>query len=142
MRVGILELVTEAWSDDRWRSKFKFSGQMTERGPMKKQSLCAGLLLVQFLGSGQSRGRFGLCRQAGRSSRKQTRESKHSYNEHSYFQGGFILVLQSSFGPGIEPGRTFCTATSLKCQEIRYAIRSRILNFFVSRCKRVRQQIV
>lgn len=93
---------------------------MAERTTLQKQSLSAPRLLAQLFRPWRGFGRFILRQQICRWTRIKSREPKESYKNQSYFQDGFTLVTPSSFGAGIKPGPTFCTAALLWCQEVRY----------------------
>src|SRR5258708_4319873 len=114
---------------------------MAERTALQKQSLSAHLLFVQFFRSGQSPDRLVLRRQTGRSPEKNIRESKHHYDSSSYFQDRFTFALQSSFACVAVSGRTFCTATSSWCQEIRYGISLGIFHYIAKCCEKMNHQI-
>lgn len=103
---------------------------MAKRATLQKQSFSAPCLIAQRYRAGGSCGGLILCQQTGNSARMQSREPNQGDDGHSYFQDGFTLALQSPSGCGAEPGGTFCTATSLSCQEIRYPILSGILQSF------------
>src|SRR5579863_1288072 len=108
---------------------------MAERATLQKQSFSSPCLLAQLCRNGESCVGFTLRRQIDNCAGIKSREPNRRDDGHSHFQDGLTLVLQSQPGCGPNTGRTSCTATSLRCQEIRYLILFEIPHTFPSHCR-------